>query len=328
MNNSGKHDGNQGENEFVLELDSLVKDFDGKRAVDNITFGLKRGEILGLLGPNGAGKTTTLRMILNIIAPDSGTIKVLGEPFSEKTKDRIGFLPEERGLYRKLKVSETLLYFGELKGMKAAAIKTRGEELIKKFDLDGYMEKKVEELSKGMAQKLQFITTILHAPELLILDEPFSGLDPVNIELVKDVILEMKREGITIIFSTHLMAYAEKIVDSVVMINNGRKVLDGPLGQVKSELGTRFIKVQYDGDASFVPSLDCVKSVRDYGNEMEVEPAGTGVKDTLLKALMEKLSVNGFQVTEPSLNNIFIRKVNEGNGGKQTEADAAPGDAQ
>lgn len=330
MNGNGKQNAKQNakQNEFVLELEDLVKDFDGKRAVDNISFGLKRGEILGLLGPNGAGKTTTLRMILNIIAPDSGSIKVLGEPFNEKTKDRIGFLPEERGLYRKLKVSETLSFFGELKGMKAAAIKTRGEELLEKFDLAGYMEKKVEELSKGMAQKLQFITTILHAPELLILDEPFSGLDPVNIELVKDVILEMKREGITIIFSTHLMDYAEKIVDSVVMINNGQKVLDGSLGQVKSDLGTRFIKVMYEGDASFVPSLDCVKSVRDYGNEMEVEPTGIDVKETLLKALMEKVSVTGFQVTEPSLNNIFIRKVNEGKSGKQAAEAAARGDAQ
>lgn len=298
--------------EYVLELDQLIKDFGGKRAVDHISLNLKRGEILGLLGPNGAGKTTTLRMILNIIAPDSGTIKILGEKFSESTKEQIGFLPEERGLYRKMKVSETLEFFGELKGMKRCDIKSRGVELLKKFDLEHYMDKKVEELSKGMAQKLQFITTILHAPELLILDEPFSGLDPVNIELVKDIILEKKREGITIIFSTHLMAYAEKIVDTVVMINNGKKVIDGPLNQVKSQFGKQFINVKYEGDAGFVSSLDYVKDVKDYGKEMEIEPVDMSYKDKLLKDLVGKISINSFQVTEPSLNQIFIRKVNEG----------------
>jgi ABC-2 type transport system ATP-binding protein len=297
--------------EYVLELDNLVKDFNGKRAVDNISLRLKRGEILGLLGPNGAGKTTTLRMILHIIAPDSGTIKVLGQDFSEKTKERIGFLPEERGLYRKMKVSETLAFFGQLKGMKSGDIKTKGAALLEKFNLADYHDKKVEELSKGMAQKLQFITTILHSPEVLILDEPFAGLDPVNIELVKDIILEKKREGITIIFSTHLMEYAEKIVDSVVMINNGKKVIDGSLADVKAEYGSKFIKVKYEGDASFVSSLAEVTGVRDYGNELEIEPTNIAVKDKLLKAMMEKVSINGFQVTEPSLNHIFIRKVNE-----------------
>jgi ABC-2 type transport system ATP-binding protein len=297
----------------VLVLDNLVKDFSGKRAVDNISLKLKKGEIMGLLGPNGAGKTTTLRMILNIIAPDSGTIKILGQEFSEKIKEHIGFLPEERGLYRKMKVSETLTFFGQLKGMKSEDIKIKGMEFLKKFDLANYYDKKVEELSKGMAQKLQFITTILHSPEVLILDEPFAGLDPVNIELVKDIILEKKQEGITIIFSTHLMEYAEKIVDSVVMINNGKKVIDGTLSDVKAEYGSKFIKVKYDGNASFVSALDYVKGVRDYGNEMEIEPEDISFKDILLKDMMEKISISGFQVTEPSLNHIFIRKVSEDN---------------
>jgi len=295
--------------DYALELNHLVKDFNGKKAVDDISLKLKKGEILGLLGPNGAGKTTTLRMILNIIAPDSGNIKILGENFSEKIKERVGFLPEERGLYRKMKVSETLTFFAELKGMKTDDIKAKGLELLKKFDLEDYYDKKVEELSKGMAQKLQFITTIIHSPELLILDEPFSGLDPVNIELVKDIILEKKHEGITIIFSTHLMDYAEKTVDSVVMINNGKKVIDGSLSSVKRDFGTKFIKVKYEGDARFVSSLDYVKSVRDYGNEMEIEPTDINCKDALLKDLMDKISIYSFQVTEPSLNNIFIRKV-------------------
>jgi len=297
---------------YVLELDHLVKVFEGKRAVDDISFKLKKGEILGLLGPNGAGKTTTLRMILDIIAPDSGTIKILGNTFSENIKNRIAFLPEERGLYRKMKVFETIAFFGELKGMKTDAIKSRGSELLKKFSLDNYKDNKVEELSKGMAQKLQFITTILHSPELLILDEPFSGLDPLNIELVKDIILEMNREGNTIIFSTHLMEYAEKIVDSVVMIDKGKKVLDGTLSDIKSNFGSKSIKIRYDGDPRFVETLDGVKNTRDYGNEMEIELKSIAYKDLLLKELINRLSISAFQVTEPSLNHIFMRKVKEG----------------
>lgn len=297
---------------FALELEHLVKDFEDKRAVDDVSLKMKRGEILGLLGPNGAGKTTTMRMIMNIIAPDSGTIKILGEDFSERLKEKIGYLPEERGLYRKMKVSEILEFFGELKGMKTAEIKAKGKELLKKFSLENYWDKKVEELSKGMAQKLQFIVTIIHSPDLLILDEPFSGLDPLNIELVKDIILEKKKEGISIIFSTHLMDYAEKIVDDVVMIDKGKKVLDGSLSEVKAEFGAKFVKVNYEGDSSFVSSLDYVKQVRDYGNEMEIELGDISLKNRLLKELVSRISVNGFQVTEASLNHIFIRKVNEG----------------
>ncbi len=300
--------------ELVLALQDLVKDFDGKRAVDNISFSLRRGEILGLLGPNGAGKTTTMRMIMDIIAPDAGRIEVLGRPFSEALKDRIGYLPEERGLYRKLKVLDTLLFFGELKGMKAAAARERGRMLLKQFQLDGYAEKKVEELSKGMAQKLQFITTILHDPELLILDEPFSGLDPLNIELVKDIILSRRREGMTIIYSTHLMEYAEKTVDSLVMIDKGRKVLDGTLAAVKAEYGQKFVTVQYEGDARFVASLPYVRSWRDSGREMEVELADLSKREQLLRDLLGRVAVGGFQVSEPSLQNIFIRKVQEGAG--------------
>jgi len=299
-------------NEQALSLKALVKDFDGKRAVDSISFTVRKGEILGLLGPNGAGKTTTIRMVMNIIAPDQGSIEILGKRFSEKVKDRIGYLPEERGLYRKLKVMDTLLFLGELKGMKAATVKERGRRLLKQFQLDGYEEKKVEELSKGMAQKLQFIATILHSPELLILDEPFSGLDPLNIELIKDIILASKREGTTIIYSTHLMEYAEKTVDSLVMIDKGRKVLDGTLAAVKAEYGQKFVKVQYEGDARFVANLPYVKSWRDSGREMEVELADLSKREQLLRDLLDKVTVNGFLLSEPSLQNIFIRKVQEG----------------
>ncbi len=314
--------------EYVLELDNLVKDYSGKRAVDNVSLKLKRGEILGLLGPNGAGKTTSIRMAMNIIAPDSGSIKILGEHLTEQLKERIGYLPEERGLYRKMKVSETLQFFGELKGMNHDDIKTKSMELLKKFDLDNYYDKKVEELSKGMAQKLQFITTILHSPDLLILDEPFSGLDPVNIELVKDIILEKKREGISIIFSTHLMAYAEKIVDSVVMINQGKKVVDGTLAQVKSAFGSNFVKINFEGDASFVSDLEYVNHVRNYGNEMEVELTDMDHKNKLLKDLVDRVSVSGFIITEPSLNDIFIRKAGKNNTENTENNDTATGISQ
>ncbi len=300
--------------ELALSLKELVKDFDGKRAVDNISFSVRKGEILGLLGPNGAGKTTTMRMVMDIIAPDSGSVEILGRPFSEAVKDRIGYLPEERGLYRKLKVMDTLLFFGELKGMKAAVVRERGHKLLQQFQLAGYEEKKVEELSKGMAQKLQFIVTILHDPELLILDEPFSGLDPLNIELVKDIILERKRLGTTIIYSTHLMEYAEKTVDSLVMIENGRKVLDGTLAAVKAEYGHKSIRVQYEGDARFVKDLPYVTSWRDSGREMEVELDDLAKREQLLRDLIGRVTVNGFILSEPSLQNIFIRKVQEGAG--------------
>jgi ABC-2 type transport system ATP-binding protein len=300
--------------ELALSLQDLVKDFEGKRAVDHISFTAKKGEILGLLGPNGAGKTTIMRMVMDIIAPDAGSVEIMGESFSEKVKDRIGYLPEERGLYRKLKVMDTLLFFGELKGMKAATVRERGRRLLQQFQLQGYEEKKVEELSKGMAQKLQFIVTILHDPELLILDEPFSGLDPLNIELVKDIILQRKREGKTIIYSTHLMEYAEKTVDALVMIDRGRKVLDGTLAQVKAEYGRKFVNVQYEGDARFVASLPYVKSCRDSGREMEVELDDMSKREQLLRDLLGRVVVNGFMVSEPSLQNIFIRKVQEGAG--------------
>ncbi|MBN2346889.1 MAG: ATP-binding cassette domain-containing protein [Candidatus Aminicenantes bacterium] len=300
--------------ERALSLQELVKDFNGKRAVDAISFEVQRGEILGLLGPNGAGKTTTMRMVMNIIAPDAGRVEILGQRFSEKMKDRIGYLPEERGLYRKLKVMDTLLFLGELKGMKAAVVRERGRRLLKQFQLEGYEEKKVEELSKGMAQKLQFIATILHDPELLILDEPFAGLDPLNIELVKDIILERRRAGTTIIYSTHLMEYAEKTVDSLVMIDKGRKVIDGSLAAVKAEYGQRFVRVQYEGDARFVKELPYVRSCRDSGRELEVELDDLSRRELLLRDLLGKVGVIGFQLSEPSLQNIFIRKVQEGAG--------------
>ncbi|MDY0296509.1 MAG: ATP-binding cassette domain-containing protein [Acidobacteriota bacterium] len=297
------------QNPAILELCHLVKDFDTKRAVDNVSFSLQRGQILGLLGPNGAGKTTTIRMIMNIIAPDSGEIRILGESFSEALKDRIGYLPEERGLYRKMTIDQNLDFFGRLKGMDRKTIFPRSSELLEKFDLIRHRGQRMEELSKGMGQKLQFIVAILHAPDLLILDEPFSGLDPVNIEKVKDTILELKRSGISVIFSTHLMAYAEKIVDTVVMIHEGRKVLDGPLSRIQAQHGRRLARIIYDGDGGFVSQLDYVRHVSDYGREMEIELAGDNQRQQLLRDLVTRLDIHHFEMSDPSLHNIFLRQV-------------------
>lgn len=298
--------------EYALELNELVKDFDGKKAVNHISMTMRKGEILGLLGPNGAGKTTTIRMTLNIIAPDSGSVKVLGESFSEKLKNRIGFLPEERGLYRKMKVIDLLQFLGELKGMKKSEIRRRGRELLEQFELGEYENKKLEELSKGMSQKVQFISTILHSPEILILDEPFSGLDPVNIEIVRSMILDMKKQGISIIFSTHLMEYAERIIDSVVMIDKGIKVLDGPLTRIKAQHGKKFVRIEYEGDSGFVSTLPYIKEFRDQGREMEIELADLQMKSQLIRDLNDHLTLHSFQLAEPSLQTIFIRKVREG----------------
>ena len=268
-------------NEQALALQDLVKDFDGKRAVDRISFTARKGEILG-------------------------------RPFSEKMKDTIGYLPEERGLYRKMKVMDILVFLGELKGLPAETIRERGRRLLRQFALEAYEQKKVEELSKGMAQKLQIIVTILHQPELLILDEPFSGLDPLNIELVTAILLEKKKEGVSIILSTHLMEYAEKIVDAVVMIDQGRKVMDGKLSEIKAQYGKKFIRIEYEGDSAFMPGLDYVRSFKDYGRAMEIELIDLGDKNRLLKELSARVSLNAFQLTEPSLQHIFIRKVTEG----------------
>ncbi|MBN1197228.1 MAG: ATP-binding cassette domain-containing protein [Candidatus Aminicenantes bacterium] len=292
----------------MLELDNLVKDFDTKRAVDRVSFSLQRGQILGLLGPNGAGKTTTIRMIMNIIAPDSGEIRIMGERFSETLKDRIGYLPEERGLYRKMTIRENLDFFGRLKGMDKKKITSRGDELLREFDLIRHRERRMEELSKGMSQKLQFIISILHSPDLLILDEPFSGLDPVNIEKVKDCILEQKRHNVSIIFSTHLMAYAEKIVDTVVMIHQGHKVLDGSLSFIRAQHGRRLARIVYDGDGAFVTNLDYVHAVSDYGREMEIELASDDHRQRLLRDLVTHLDIHHFEMSDPSLHSVFLRK--------------------
>lgn len=296
--------------ERMLVLQDLVKDYGEKRVVNGISFSLGKGEIVGLLGPNGAGKSTTIRMIMNIIAPDSGSVTILGRPFCEDLKNRLGYLPEERGLYRKLTVMETIRFFGRLKGLSLAAIAQRAESWLERFALLDHRHKRIDELSKGMAQKVQMIVTMLHEPDLLILDEPFSGLDPVNIELVRDIVLEEKKKGRSILFSTHMMDFAEKLVDRVIMIDQGHKVLDETLKRIREDYGGSLVTIAYTGDVSFVSRLSCVRSCRDYGNTMEIELKDMKDKSLLLGLLNERLDLLRFAFSEPSLNHIFFSRVN------------------
>ena len=291
---------------MYLRLENIRKEFDGKVAVDDLSLAVPKGSIYGIIGPNGAGKTTTIRMVMDIIAPDSGTIYFDGRAVDDSFRNRVGYLPEERGLYKKMTIAEIITYMAELKGFPASKAQTLIDPWLSKMSLSAYKLRKVEELSKGMQQKLQFITTILHDPEVIILDELFSGLDPVNIELIKDVLLELKRNGKTILFSTHVMEQAEKLCDYVCMINRGKKVLDGKLADVKAQFGKNTVQIDIEGDGAFIKSLPGVAKMTEFNNYIEVHLADGADIDTILKAVVEKVSVRRFEVIEPSLYDIFI----------------------
>ena len=297
-----------------LSLHSVTKTFGDVVAVDDLSLSVPAGSIYGFLGPNGAGKTTTIRMIMSIFNPDSGTISVLGEPDASAVKDRLGYLPEERGLYQKMKAGEILAYFGQLKGLDSKEARGRARSLLERFGLGQWIEKKCEALSKGMGQKVQILGTIIHEPELVILDEPFSGLDPVNVEVMRDVILEMKRDGRTVIFSTHVMEQAEQICDSILLVDKGRKVLDGPLAEVKAT-GDHGIVIDYDGDGAFLKDLPGVRRINDAGKRAEVFLDEGIDPQMILRAAIEKLTVRRFDPREPSLHEIFVRAV----GGRSDE---------
>lgn len=291
----------------LLDVQDICKTFGNFKAVDSVRFKVEPGKIYGLLGPNGAGKTTTIRMIMNILIPDSGTISLFDQPISDKTKSRIGYLPEERGIFQKMKVRELLTFFTELHGLPAAQGKKLAAEWLEKLELSAWADKKVEELSKGMQQKLQFASTILHNPELIILDEPFSGLDPVNVNLIKDIMLEIKESGKTIIFSTHMMEAAEKLCDDILMIQNGVKVLDGPINQIREQYGKHSLRLEYSGDVRFIQKSKAVKSIHDYSNSAEIElHNGFSVND-LLQDLLPKIQIHSLVSRQSSLNEIFLQ---------------------
>ena len=292
----------------ALVLDHVTKRFGDHTAVDQLSMRIPRGTIYGFLGPNGAGKTTTIRMIMSIIYPDEGRIDILGRGNAEAIKDRLGYLPEEKGLYKKMKAGEILAYFGRLKGMDGKAAKQRARDLLEKYGLGDWVDQKCEVLSKGMGQKVQLLGTIIHDPDLVILDEPFSGLDPVNVEVMRDLILDMKRSGKTVIFSTHIMHQAEQLCDSIMLIHRGEKVLDGTLREVRAS-EERGILLDYDGDGSVLRGLQGVGRVNDSGKQAELYPEpGTDPQD-ILQQLVGRVSIRRFDLREPSLHEIFVRAV-------------------
>jgi ABC-2 type transport system ATP-binding protein len=299
----------------ALEIEGISKSFGDFYAVKKLSFEITAGTIYGLLGPNGAGKTTTIRMVMNIIIPDEGSIKVLNQRMDEEMKERVGYLPEDRGLYPKMKVGELLLFLAEIKGLKGSEARKEIDFWLERFDLSGWKSKKVEELSRGMQQKLQFIVTVIHQPELIILDEPFSGLDPVNTKLLKDVMMEMKEKGRTIVFSTHRMEQVEMICDNICLINKAERVLEGNLSQIKKQYGKNTVILDYDGEANFIKNFPEIEKIDDYGKFMEIKLREKSSPQDLLPKLVGKISINKYEVKEPTLNAIFIEKV----GGKEVK---------
>ena len=302
--------------ETAVSLRGLVKAFGQFRAVDGVSLEVPRGEIFGLIGPNGAGKTTTIRMIMDIIRPDEGEIRILGAPIDDSVKTRVGYLPEERGLYKKMKVLDMLEFQGSIKGAKIPDARKESSAWLERLEIGDWKDKKCEELSKGMQQKVQFIIAVLGKPELLILDEPFSGMDPVNQELFKDVILDLHRQGSTILFSTHQMETAERLCKEIALIDHGKVVLNGTLAAVKERFGKNSVQIEFDGDGSFLKTLPGVGRVEDGGRYSELRLEAGADPQAILRASMERLKVRRFEVVAPSLHSIFIEQV----GGVSTSA--------
>jgi ABC-2 type transport system ATP-binding protein len=301
------------ENGSTLKVSNVTKRFDEFTAVNNLSLKVRPGRIFGLIGPNGAGKTTTIRMIVNITAPDEGTIELFGQQITPELQDRIGYLPEERGLYKKMKVIDQLRFFGELKNVKGKKADEAIDRWLARVKLSEWKNKKAMELSKGMQQKVQFIAAVMHDPDLMILDEPSSGLDPVNQELLKEIVLELKAEGKTIIFSTHQMELAERICDDICMINRSNKVLDGTLREIKRSFGRNAVALRIEGDGERVlsdPTL--VTKVERRSDEVEALLAeGADAQELLRRLVAAGARVTKFELVEPSLSDIFIEKVGE-----------------
>jgi ABC-2 type transport system ATP-binding protein len=293
----------------TVELRNIRKSYGDFVAVDGISLSIKSGGIYGLLGPNGAGKTSTIRMIIGMIVPDSGQVFVFGQPLSRAHMDHFGYLPEERGLYKKMKVMDHLVFFGQLKGLTAGEASSRAQRWCERFELTAWTDKKVEELSKGMQQKVQFIGGILHDPQLIIMDEPFSGLDPANAVALKDTMLELAKNGKTILFSTHRMDSAERLCHSICLIDHGRVILDGDLSEIKAQYGRRNVQIKYEGDARFLEERNLVQSFNDYGNYVEVRLAPSADPQELLRRASSMAKLTKFELMEPSLEEIFLDKV-------------------
>ena len=292
----------------IVELDSISKAYDKKIAVERLSFRIEPGTMFGLLGPNGSGKTSSIRMMIGITRPDSGSVSLFGKPFARESLKRIGYLPEERGLYKKMKVLEQLIFLGQLHGLNAKTAEKRALNWCERLQITEAIPKKTEELSKGMQQKIQFIATLLHEPELIIMDEPFSGLDPVNAALMQDTLIDLRKEGRAILFSTHRMDQVEKMCDAICVISGGRQVLAGSMREVKSRYPNNRVQIDFEGSDSFLqhPSI---ASAKNYGGHAEITLKDGDDAQALLAAAAQIAKVRRFEVSEPTLEQIFIETV-------------------
>jgi ABC-2 type transport system ATP-binding protein len=307
----------------MIELRDVRKSFGELKAVDGVSLSTGAGEVFGLLGPNGAGKSTTIRMIMKILAPDSGSILFNGKPILEEDKSRIGYLPEERGLYRKVKIGEMLLYLASLKGANPASSARRLDELLERFGLAKWKRRPPEELSKGMAQKAQFIAAVLHDPEFIFLDEPFSGLDPVSTDELRVAVLELAQDGKTVLLSTHNMEVAEKICSRILIMDHGRVVVSGPLADIKGRYGKNCVSVEFDGELDLERLPLPVSVISRFPRYVEMELAeGTSAQE-VLAALVGRVSIRRFEVVAPSLHGIFVQIVGKGEQGGEQRAQEA-----
>lgn len=294
-----------------IELSHVRKSYDRFVAVDDLSFSIGPGTIFGLLGPNGAGKTSTIRMMIGILLPDAGEVRVFGEPFRRQHLQRIGYLPEERGLYKKMKVLDHLVLLGQLHGLSATEAARRAQVWCERLEIAGWLPKKVEELSKGMQQKIQFAAALLHEPDFIVMDEPFSGLDPVNTKILKDVILELRRAGKSILFSTHQMEQVERMCDSILLINRGKAVLEGELREVKSRFPRHTVQIEYEGDSKLLERNPAVASFSRNGRYAELQLAPGADAQALLREVAGEVRVNRFELMEPTLEEIFIETVSK-----------------
>ncbi len=291
----------------VLEIKNLCKSFGDVKAVDDASFVIPEGSVFGLIGRNGAGKTTTIRMMMNIFLPDSGEVILRGAKIGQDFNTKVGYLPEERGLYKKMSVLETLLFFAEVKGKNRKNIKGIALDYLERFQLSDRKNSKIEELSKGNQQKIQFITTVLHDPDFIILDEPFAGLDPINTNLLKEIISEMKAKGKVIILSTHLMDFAERLCDHIAMIDKGKIILHGELNSIKTKHGQLNVSLQSKGDISFLINSPIVEKMDTFGSSTIIKVKEPSQTQQLLKLLVDnKIEVNRFDANEISLHELFV----------------------
>jgi ABC-2 type transport system ATP-binding protein len=292
----------------VVELAGVTKAYENKVAVNNLSLSIEAGQMFGLLGPNGAGKTSSIRMMMGITIPDSGQISLFGKPFQRNSLEQVGYLPEERGLYKKMKVLDQLVFFGCLHGLNAEEAQKRASDWARRMEISDALAKKTEELSKGMQQKIQFIATLLHDPLLIVMDEPFSGLDPVNAVLVEKTLLELKDQGKAILFSTHRMDQVEKLCDSICLINNGQAVLEGNLREIKSRYERNHVIVEFEGSSAFLNS-DEIAEAKNFAGHAEIKLHLHGNAQKLLHEAAAVATIYRFELVEPSLEEIFIQTV-------------------